>query len=226
MDTAADKRPNQAQALPYEKLMAYGEQLFIGSDHDTVVAKYRKRSEAMAIMLGADTGLRSSDLFTLKWRDVKAYADAPNSYYVEVNRQRKTRRRVSNPISHTVSALLQEYKATCIATANAKRLKVSDYIFYNYLSPKAGEGLPLFTRAWLRKRLKRAAEGGNFGNWDASKGLGGHTLRRSYAIYVYERRDLRLASKALGHQSMATTSSYLALDAKEVDTSLRELKQV
>jgi integrase len=224
-----DRRPKPSQRLNRQRLINYASQLFISTDSAEPLTKYRRRTEAIAILIGADTGLRSSDLLTLKWQDIKAYKDAPNTYYIEIGRQKKTGRPVANPLSHEVSSLIQEYRATVIAEANRNRLPLTDYIFYNYSNGrhrKAGNPLPLFTRAWLRKRIKLAAEAGNFGEVDVTKGFGGHSLRRSYATYIYEARDLRLASKALGHASMSATSEYLKLDAKEVDESLRELKNV
>jgi len=226
-----DKRPKPSQRLDRDKLMAYGTQLFISTDSAEPLTKYRRRTEAIAILIGADTGLRSSDLFRIRWQDVKPYKNAPNSYYIEIGRQRKTGRPASNPLTHEVSSLIQEYKATVIAEANRQRLPLSDYIFFNYSARANNRGennsLQFFGRQWLRKRIKLAAEAGNFGEVDVTKGFGGHSLRRSYGTYVYEMSgDLRLASKALGHTTLSATSAYLELDAKEVDDRLRELKNV
>jgi len=226
-----DRRPKPSQRLNRQRLINYASQLFISTDSAEPLTKYRRRTEAIAILIGADTGLRSSDLLTLKWQDIKAYKDAPNTYYIEIGRQKKTGRPVANPLSHEVSSLIQEYKATVIAEANRQRLPLSDYIFFNYSARANSRGknnpLPLFSRQWLRKRIKAAAEAGNFGEVDVTKGFGGHSLRRSYGTYVYEMSgDLRLASKALGHTTLSATSAYLELDAKEVDDRLRELKNV
>lgn len=130
-------------------------------------------------LFGCMTGLRYSDIVSLKWENITIQGDT----YQLSKKQVKTENVVSFPLSRASIALLPK----------RGQKKGSDYVF--------GEQCSFTTvQNWMRKWAKAAG---------VSKHVSFHVSRHTFATLILSKgADLYTVSKLLGHQRVETTQIY------------------
>lgn len=145
------------------------------------------RDRAMLELLYA-TGLRVSELISLKARDVNLSA----GFLLAYGKGEKER---LVPIGETAASALEDYlvKVRC----RLDRKGESEYLFLSRL------GEPMTRQAFWNLVKKRAAQAG------IGKRISPHTLRHSFATHLLENgADLRSVQIMLGHSDLSTTQIY------------------
>jgi len=145
------------------------------------------RDRAMLDILYA-TGLRVSELVTLKLRDVNIDA----GYLLAVGKGGKER---LVPIGESSRASLSEYLV--VARSELARKGTSEHLFLSRL------GRCMSRQAFWNIIKKRARQAG------IVKSISPHTLRHSFATHLLENgADLRSVQIMLGHTDLTTTQIY------------------
>lgn len=146
----------------------------------------------LIIMLAYGTGLRRSELVTLKWDDILW-----DEYKIHVKSGKGNKDRlVMLPCS--VVMALQSYR---------ELYKSKEYVFEGQY-----KGEP-YSVGSVQQIMKRAVEKSGI-----SKKATVHTLRHSFATHLLEAgTDLRFIQALLGHSSVKTTTLYTHLTKKGVD---------
>lgn len=185
----------------YRTSVNYAVKLFEAVEYNDLKYKLDKRTEAIMILIGIDTALRISDLLNLKYDDL----EITNEYGKPVFHTyiKKTKKRLSIPISITTLKYLETYKQWTKLCYGE-----SEYIFHNFNTDR------VYTRQWAHKRLCEANKKGLLG--DKVDVAGAHSLRKTGANRVYEiTKDIRDAQYLLGHKNIMQTETYLAVDKKK-----------
>lgn len=179
------------------------------------------RTRAMCA-IGLYLFTRVSETGGLRWQDIDMHNGT-----VEVFRD-KTRTIDTLPLCEELSAELRRWSLTYAAEVG-RPLRPSDYVIPALKSARTvgvpgqkggfkiaeeAEYLPN-VRAHLTYSIKKALKGaGYYANYE-----GGHTLRRSGAIALYDQltkmghdRAIRVCQAMLGHANIRTTEIYLRLD--------------
>lgn len=152
------------------------------------------------IMLGINTGLRISDILTLRVRDVR------NKRSIQV-RCKKTGKIQRVEINNTLRNFLDKY--------------IKDKPNYEYLvKSRKGLNSPI-TRIHAYRILKEICNE-VFG----IDQVGTHSLRKTYAmkLYIDSNKDLGLVQEALGHESSKDTVKYLGIDKDRVNKATRKIR--
>ena len=145
--------------------------------------------------LALDSLLRGSDLLVLRVSDIMGEGGQIRMTFAL--RQQKTKRRVEPVLTETTRQALSGWIAFSGKTK-------SDFLFTHRDRPK---GMPLSTSGF-RRLVKK---------WTAMIGLNpasysGHSLRRTKAIFMYQRGvPIEELSQLLGHSSTAVTLHYLGI---------------
>lgn len=146
----------------------------------------------MVIMLAYGTGLRRSELVSLKWEDVLF-----DEYKIHV-RSGKGKKDRMVMLPYSIVAALQSYRDL---------YKSSVYVFegqYKGEPYSAGSVAAVMKRAVIAAGLEKKATV--------------HTLRHAFATHLLETgTDLRFIQALLGHSSIKTTTIYTHLTKKGVD---------
>lgn len=161
-----------------------------------------KRDKAMFI-LGISTGFRISELLSLKVKDVYANGKPLNRASVsKANTKGKIESRSVIIGSHAKNAIADLVHEECLSSEMPL-----------FLSRKGGA----INRQQAWRVLKEAFLISGFEGKLAS-----HTLRKTMAqnMWIASGKDIRKTQYALGHKSVNSTISYIAVDSKEVDDIL------
>lgn len=152
------------------------------------------------IMLGINTGLRVSDILTLRVKDVKN----KRSIYI---RCKKTNKLQQIEINNTLRNFLDKY--------------IKDKPSYEYLvKSQKGINQPI-SRIHAYRILKELCNE-IFG----IEQVGTHSLRKTYAMKLYSdnNKDIGLVQEALGHESSKDTVKYLGIDKDRVKKATRKIR--
>lgn len=156
----------------------------------------------LIVMLGADAGLRISEVPNLKIGDV----DVRNMTILISDSKRHRTRRVK--LSERLLEMFREYWKVY----GAKEWSKDDYIFksshieYDHVCTQT-------VSKWFREYLNKKG----FQN----KNITYHSLRHFFATSMIENGcDIFLLKKLLGHASFASTSRYLHYTTKDVESAL------
>ena len=134
------------------------------------------------------TGLRVSELVTLKVRDVNMEA----GFLLTMGKGEKER---LVPIGESARAALADYSA--VARPNLDRSGASQYLFLSRLGRE-------MTRQAFWNIIKKRAMGAGI-----TRNISPHTLRHSFATHLLENgADLRSVQIMLGHADLSTTQIY------------------
>ena len=167
----------------------------------------RNRDKALFI-LGLKTGLRISELLSLRVGDVYQHGRLGDVVYVE-------RKHMKKKVEGRAIPLHQDAKVA-----------LSVWIEELEKAGKADPGSPLFksrkgqcaiTRVQAFRVLTEVYEAnGLMGK------LGTHSMRKTFADRIYERlgRDLIKVQRALGHKSINSTVSYLSFREEEITEAI------
>jgi integrase len=193
---------NTTISFNHEKARNYANELFIEASREKTSYQVAKRTEAIMIMIGIDTGFRISDILNLKYHDISIDNEFGKPFitgYVHKKKRNETKPLTSNTLRHIETFknwLLSEYGYT------------NDLIFYNYKTNKP------YSRQWTHKRLNIANDNGKLGK--RVDVAGAHSLRRTAGHNIYDKtKDLRYVQVLLGHDRIKQTEHYLKLDEKE-----------
>lgn len=166
-------------------------------------ALFRTRDKALFV-LGVRTGLRISELLSLKVGDVWQHGRVVDLVYIARRHLKKKVEGRAIPLhreaKEALQALVQELQAQGRAAANAPLFQ----------SRKGGRAI---TRQQAHRVLKEAYEA-----CELTGKVATHSLRKTFAQAVYRKvgGDLVKTQKALGHKNINSTLSYLSCQEEEV----------
>lgn len=157
-------------------------------------------------VVGINTGLRVSDLLSLKWSDVLTEKKKfKNHIYI---REEKTGKEKRFPIN--ISAL----NALKMLFNSLDNLSIDEYIFLSRQGDK--KAISRFA-AWRSIKAACAAVGvvGNIGT---------HTLRKTWGYWAWKKGiPLPIIMEVLNHSSIAVTKRYLGITQDEINKAYMEL---
>lgn len=180
-------------------------ELIIGS----FKGKFALRDRAL-FTLGVKTGLRISEILSLKIADVFEHGKIIDRVYVQ-RRNMKGKVQGRSVLLHPeVKEALQNW-----ILEKSEALDPSQYLFKS----RKGVNQPISRKqAWriLDTLISRIGLSGKFGT---------HTMRKSFAKKMYELldHDLIKTQKSLGHVSIQSTVSYLSFDEGDIDKAILSL---
>ena len=181
----------KTQPIDYNKLYSEARTLFF---ENSKTYSLERKSENLAYLIALETGLRVSDLLTLKYNEI--YYNKDIGKYCFTTNIKKTKTNHTGVISNELYNYIQTYKEAVRDTLNAHH----NTIFYNYNTNKS------YTRQWLHKRIKLTAKKLNF------KNCGVHSIRKASAINILDKTgSLSLAQYHLTHKRATTTDNYLSV---------------
>ena len=144
--------------------------------------------DQLILRLGIESGLRISDLLTIKNGEIKK-----NMTVYET----KSRRERTFKISDELFQDLKKY---------AKYKKKTSYAFHSARKPS----IPTH-RSTIHRRIKKALRGLKF---EASA----HSTRKLYAHNIFnETHSLRKVQEAMHHRKLEVTLAYLDIDIKKIE---------
>lgn len=172
-------------------------------DKETVrsIIKYLKsKNKRNAIMfgLGVFCGLRISDILNLKVKDVR------KKWNLKI-KQQKTGRRIEIILNRELKKMIDDY---------TEGMKDTDYLI------KSRTGSKAISRTQAYRIMQSIAN-----EFDLEK-IGCHSTRKTFAYWLYmdNKKDIGLVQKALGHQSSATTLTYIGMDKERLDEAIKKIK--
>lgn len=162
---------------------------------------YTSRRNKCMINLFLATGLRVSELSSLKWEDVNLH-----SGQIKVVDGKGSKDRILW-MNHNMLQELRNWKEDQDKKAR------SNYVF------STGQGNKLNDRD-IREMLNI------YSKKSIGKRISPHTLRHTFATDLYrETKDIRLVQKALGHSDLSTTMIYTHIVDDELEQSLKLFRQ-
>lgn len=166
---------------------------------------YKERSTRNWIMylLGIYTGLRITDILSLKVKDLKGKKHL-------IIKERKTRKRKKN------KSRLIELNPILRKALNSylKDKKDHEYV----IKSRVGKNKPI-TRERAYAILKEAAD--EFG----IESLGCHSLRKTFGFHLYHKeKDVVLVQKALNHVDTSYTLRYIGVEQDEINSKVSKLR--
>jgi integrase len=149
--------------------------------------------------LGINSGLRVSDLLSLKVSDV---LDDKGKIKDRITlREKKTGKVKDFPVGETAKKALREY-------LGEKNLNKEDYLF-----PSRKKGNGPITRIQAYRILNKAARLAGI-----EERIGTHTLRKTFGYHAYKMGlDLSVIQKLLNHSSPAVTLAYIGITQDDLD---------
>jgi integrase len=158
-------------------------------------------------IVGIRTGLRISEVLSLRWSDVWGQFGVLNEITIQrCNVKRKTAgRRI--PVHRDVIVACMQYRSEFSVPPLP-----DDFVFRS----DKGVNQPIGRRqAWniLKQAFQRA---GVFGS------TGTHCLRKTFAGKMYDLlgHDIVMTQRALGHVSVVSTAQYIAVDEDDVNAAI------
>ncbi|MEC1387352.1 tyrosine-type recombinase/integrase [Aerococcus viridans] len=149
--------------------------------------------DVMLFLTGINTGLRVSDLLTLKVGDVKG----KNSFIIREGKTKK--RRTVN-----IEAIRQEIDRYTDGRSNEE---------YLFPSQKGGSAMTT-TQAY---RVLESA-----GEWLGRDDIGTHTMRKTFGYHYYKAtKDVAMLQDIFNHSAPSITKRYIGITQEEIDNSLK-----
>ena len=145
--------------------------------------------------VGINTGLRVSDILTLKVSDVR------DKFYIEI-REQKTGKGKKFRLNDTVKTELENF---------ISGKKDNDFIFES----RRSRGVPLErTRAYCILNNAAAAAG-------LKIKIGTHTMRKTFGFHFYQKtKDIALLQELFNHSSPSVTLRYIGINQNIIDAAL------
>lgn len=149
-------------------------------------------------ILGINSGLRISDLLSLKVSDV---LDEKNRLKDRVIiKEKKTGKNKEFPFGNTTKVALKEY------------LNSFEYASHMYLFPSKKGGLSL-SRQQAYRIINDAARAVGI-----KERIGTHTLRKTFGYWAYQQGvDITRIQKLLNHSAPSVTLAYIGITQEELD---------
>lgn len=179
--------------------MNFVEPIREGKKVDDIANFLRAQSERNYIMfiLGIYSGLRISDILSLKVKDVK------NRDYINI-REKKTGKQKNFQIN---SFLKKELKKYCEGKDN------NEYLI------KSRQGKKPLSRAMAYKIIREAGE--EFGIMN----LGTHSMRKTFGYHFYQQyKDVIVLQKIFNHSDPSITLHYIGIEQAAINTKIKNFK--
>lgn len=182
----------KSMKLDYKEVKNKTNELLLDKD-------YNKNMAGLFILIGINTGLRSSDILTLTksnfiLQDKKTYL----TYTANKTKKRQT---------IYVSELIYN---KCMG------MPTND-IFLNKNRNS------IYTHTWINRILKSIFDKQHTNAKKQGKVISVHSLRKTAGTYVYNNKGLEVARTFLQHENYDTTKKYLELDKMELLNITEEL---
>lgn len=162
---------------------------------------FNSRRNHTMINLFLHSGLRVSEMASLKWKDINLMTGQ-----LKVVRGKGDKDRILW-INDTMLEELQIWRED-----QSEKIGPTEYVFSNR------EGKRLIERD-IREMINK------YSTKALNKKVNPHTLRHSYATDLYrETKDIRLVQKALGHEDLSTTMIYTHLVDDELENALKSFR--
>ncbi|WP_096516456.1 site-specific integrase [Clostridium perfringens] len=159
--------------------------------------KYSERNYIMFI-LGINSGLRISDILSLRVRDVKG----KEYFYV---REKKTKKQRRIPMTPVLKRELKEY---------CKNKELDDFI----IKSQQGYNQPI-SRVRAYTILRDAGE--TLGLYN----LGTHTLRKTFGYHFYmQYKDIVTLQKIFNHSDPSITLHYIGVEQSHINKMIKAFK--
>lgn len=174
----------------------------------TFTGPYAARDRAIYI-LGTKSGLRITELLSLRLGDVIQFGRIGDRVYIErknVKKKLEGRSVVLHPeAKEALEIWIEQLRQAGYMTAES-------YLFQS----RKGANRPI-GRVQAYKILKEAFEAAGL-----TGKLGTHTMRKTFANKVYDRLggDLVKTARALGHKNINSTVQYLSFRQEEIDDAI------
>lgn len=160
----------------------------------------KEKSEKLYVMysIGIYSGLRISDILSLKVRDVKGKKEIKL-------REKKTGKEKMFPINNELYCILENY--------------CKDKKTWNYLVPSTHRKASPISREYAYRVIREA--GRNFGLYN----LGTHTLRKTFGYHFYmQTKDIVLLMRILNHNDQSKTLRYIGIEQSTINEAMRKFK--
>lgn len=165
------------------------------------IARYLKeRNEKYYIlfMTGIYSGLRVSDILTLKVRDVKNHSN------IKI-REKKTGKEKIFPINSVLKKALKEY--------------CEDRQPSEYLIPSARAKNKPLSRQYAYRIIHEAGQEFGLDN------LGTHTMRKTFGYHFYlQTKDIVLLMRILNHTDQSKTLRYIGIEQTTINEAMKKFK--
>lgn len=161
--------------------------------------KIESKRNAIMFGLGVYCGFRISDILNLKVKDVR------KKWNIKI-RQQKTSKYIEVPLNRDLKKLIDDY---------TENMPDNDYL----IKSRCGKNKAI-SEIQAYRIMQEIAQEFNL------KNIGCHSTRKTFAYWLYmdNKKDIGLVQKALGHQSSATTLSYIGVDKERVNTAIKKIK--
>lgn len=158
----------------------------------TELLKKGKRN-CFLFTMGINTGLRISDLLSLKVQDVRGRSHI-------VIKEQKTKKLKRFRINHSLQTLINDY---------TQSMTDDEYLFKSYRGTKHIKRV----QAW--KILNQAAK--QVGLHE----IGTHTLRKTFGYHFYQKyKDVAVLQQIFNHSSPAVTMRYIGINQDIIDEAV------
>lgn len=160
----------------------------------------RDKSERnyMLFVTGINTGLRISDILTLKVSDVK------DQYHIAI-REGKTQKQKWVRITPHLRREFNEY---------VKGRESDEYLFQSRQRNKDGEHQPI-GRSMAYQILNEAARHYNL------KNIGTHTMRKTFGYHFYQQqKDVAMLQHLFNHADPMITKRYIGINQDNMDKAM------
>lgn len=154
---------------------------------------------AIMFGLGVYCGLRISDILNLKVKDVK------KKWNLKI-KQQKTGKPIEIVLNRELKKLIDGF---------TENMNDSDYLIKSRTSKNKSISRTQAYRIMLEIQF----------DFDLEK-MGCHSTRKTFAYWMYmdNKKDIGLVQKALGHQSSATTLTYIGMDKERLNDAIKKIK--
>lgn len=205
------------RALSPEEIGLIKEYFFekIGSEEDKFDLAMRNKT---LFFLGLYTGLRISELLSIRVSDVWAYGKAKSEFYLERRNTKGKKSGRSIPINEACKEVISDF----FIHYPQRALHPNGPLFFSRKTASAiTRRMAEFIYETVFTHLRDQTNGDLF-----SGKLSTHTTRKSFASVCYaglERNILDL-SKALGHRNVSSTQSYIGANEEKISSVLSGLE--
>jgi site-specific recombinase XerD len=188
-----------------------GTRALTGKEVEQVKQSFCRNRDKALFTLGEKTGLRISELLSLRVSDVYQYGQIVDVAYVERRHMKKRLEGRVVPLHREVKAALSLW----VKELEAQGLAAADRPLF-----QSRKGNQAITRQQAARILKEVFEANQIGGKVAC-----HSMRKTFAQNIYQKvgRDLVKTQRALGHKCINSTISYLSCQEEDVFQAIMSL---
>lgn len=168
-----------------------------------ILLKESRERDWIMIATGIYTGLRISDILNLKIKDVR------NKDFIKIKAQ-KTRKIVKVEISEELKTELKSF---------VKDKKGNEYLIRTTKTLDneiINEPISATQAYRIMKEVQHRAK--------IKDNLGTHSLRKTYAYYLYQNNDISVVQGALQHENQLDTLRYIGVEEEVINKATRSIK--